>query len=835
MKVRKVTGLLLVAGMAVSVTPALQAADKSATGAGASPQLPVYTTYRVVDGTITLNVSKSAIANTGGTVAGDMAYESGGEEYVSTSVGVLDSGASIYTSNGHFIGSNGSLETLGGFTFSDPNGEQVLEMGDFSIAFDRGAMHLMGTRDFARDVFEAPFDAMLDAGILTVSGTLQMGRSLADFLGMPSAALDEVGFFTAELVLDHDDSETVYDPSAGDQEPQLGFGSCNEGHEPGGPFPSCGFDVIVGDLQAGIQKWGSAGDIMAYSIGTTSCNKGEEILPWIQNSTLHPVIPQHMFRLKDGRFEQIGMSWLKHGFCALQDNICGFGCQPAGVGCPSALGPGCSDPYSPSRNGTQGLLGPRYQVNAFSGDYSFPFASPDPSVSGTIRQRIQVHEDDLNPALNSGALYWGEAIYVHKSDAESGNNLNNASHRPFTVGSLSGGAYNLFWSGATVREFPAITAWTPANDSIPGVIGPQVSIVNVPDEGRFYFGHKVTQLGPGDFAYEHAIYNYNSDRSARSLEITFDPLMEPGTNVMSDIGFKDIHYHSGDGPGVTNLDNTDWAVTVDPDTGITWETDTFDENPQANAVRWGTLYNYRYRSNLPPARGNGVMGLFKPGTPDSVNVSVFGPGLDCNDNDIADENETNPETDADGNRILDECQEFVIVPSAIGSRYAEVSLAGATEDPVALLITGDGDDPAVSCVAKYLQPDGTLGDTAAFQTLSEWGSEMMFWGEDILPGKQYNVQVDSGSPGNPDLGPPLPPITTFQHGDVDGDETTNLADTLAIILGIEGAQPPEITMANMDISPCDGPDQIVNLADALETILVIEGETYGDLCPAVCP
>src|SRR5688572_2829661 len=82
-----------------------------------------------------------------------------------------------------------------------------------------------------------------------------------------------------------------------------------------------GPDVVVGDL-TNWSKWGTVGGISAYSIGTTSCNRGDEILPWIANSNQHPVIAQNMYRLKNGRFEQIGMSWLKHGWGALTENLC---------------------------------------------------------------------------------------------------------------------------------------------------------------------------------------------------------------------------------------------------------------------------------------------------------------------------------------------------------------------------------------------------------------------------------------------------------------------------------------------------------------------------------
>ena len=46
----------------------------------------------------------------------------------------------------------------------------------------------------------------------------------------------------------------------------------------------------------------------------------------------------------DDRFEQIGQSWLKHAFTALNNNICGFGCNVVWTG--THLGAGCSDPYS---------------------------------------------------------------------------------------------------------------------------------------------------------------------------------------------------------------------------------------------------------------------------------------------------------------------------------------------------------------------------------------------------------------------------------------------------------------------------------------------------------
>ena len=64
-------------------------------------------------------------------------------------------------------------------------------------------------------------------------------------------------------------------------------------------------DVIVADLQS-TQHWGRIGDLHSYSVGTVACNIGFEDLRWEANNQWHPVIGQNLYRLKDGRIEQLG-------------------------------------------------------------------------------------------------------------------------------------------------------------------------------------------------------------------------------------------------------------------------------------------------------------------------------------------------------------------------------------------------------------------------------------------------------------------------------------------------------------------------------------------------
>ena len=173
----------------------------------------------------------------------------------------------------------------------------------------------------------------------------------------------------------------------------------------GGGVAASGPDVIVGGIPD-VSKWGASGGIAAYSFGSTSCNIGSVQLDWVAGTNQHPVIPQNAYRLKNGRFEQIGMSFVKHGFCALQQTLCGA-CIPAAPGCPQLLGIGCSDPYDSNLNGQTNGLGPRSQINAASGFFPYPFTAPsDPGTPTVLKRRVQIPNADLDPAQNAGATYY---------------------------------------------------------------------------------------------------------------------------------------------------------------------------------------------------------------------------------------------------------------------------------------------------------------------------------------------------------------------------------------------------------------------------------------------
>src|SRR5881409_3521459 len=241
------------------------------------------------------------------------------------------------------------------------------------------------------------------------------------------------------------------------------------------PLPGTvpGPDVIVGELLDFVQsQTGSVGGRVGLALGTDACNKGTVNVDWIAlPSNDHPFIPQNVYRMSGGatndeRFEQIGQSWGKHAFAAASSNTCGFGCNGVGG---SQLGSGCSDAYGSGLNGSQTGIGSRAWVNPFTGVFNGSTANNHSGHSHDVTShRILVDVNDLNTSLNPGATYFAEAQYVvpHEytwcqSHPGQCNMYNNASYRRYNVTGINQ-PFSFSSSGPTVREQPAITAWTGA-------------------------------------------------------------------------------------------------------------------------------------------------------------------------------------------------------------------------------------------------------------------------------------------------------------------------------------------------------------------------------------
>ncbi len=425
-----------------------------------------------------------------------------------------------------------------------------------------------------------------------------------------------------------------------------------------GPDRGNGPDVIIGGIPSSAH-WtggGAVDGLRAYSFGIVTCNVGEAPLGWAAGSAQHPVFVQNLYRLRGGRFEQIGMSWLPHAFCALQSAACST-CVPACGGCCDLLGAGCSNSDTASIGGYQPLMGPRSEVDAFTGQFLFPFGSQGQS-GDAVYKRLQVEQGELD--LDPSARYFAEVGVISPDDAQAGNGTNNYSHRPAGLS----GSYALLFAGVTEREQPAIAAWA--------AVDPQVQLVaiDVPGEGRFLLACCAQDNGDGTWHYEYAVFNVNSDRSGGALGVPV------GQAALSNIGFRDVDYHSGE-----PFDNTDWASSVAGGV-LTWQSpQTYDENPDSNALRFGTLYNFRFDADRPPGPGTIELRLFKPGSPEAVSVEVG-----C----VPDTAKQCP-ADLDGDGVVD-FSDLVILLAAYGvSDAGDIDGNGATDfDDLLILLAAYG-------------------------------------------------------------------------------------------------------------------------------------------------
>lgn len=566
-----------------------------------------------------------------------------------TPEGVVVTGASLFHKGGLSLSRDGSRAALAELTLADDG----MAIGDL-IARDRdgGAVGLL-LRGVTIHVDNLSREVLLTTDVTMLSPTLAASLGVAGQSAYSVGTITFRGRFTRQPVDEH--SEPVEGLLELDPWTRVTAGD------------SIGPDVTVLSLP-NVNTYGSQIDpvseerISAYAVATTSCNHGDEPAVWIAGINQHPVIAQNLYRLKDDTFQQIGMSWLKHGFFAVRGNQCGTCIDPGGVS-GEHLGVDCSDPYSASLNGAQNNLGPRSPVNAYTGFFPYPFNRSH--VPDKIDRRLQVKTADVDPDLNPGALYFVEGHYVTPDDAQAGNHFNNASYRRVLPARPSAGnnfcntagldaAHDVcfFTSSLTHEGEPAIHGWKEFDASV------HLSEALVPGEGMFELGVKVVDLQDGFWRYNYAVFNLNSHRSGGSFRVPI-----PEGAAVRNLEFSSPFYHSGE-----PYDNAPWSATIDTD-AVIWSTTSFAENENANALRWGTLYNFSLEASAPPEPTSVSIGLFRPGSPSIVTANTVGPAgfADCNANGVADlcdvscsfpgcEPPCGASDDCNANNLPDECE-----------------------------------------------------------------------------------------------------------------------------------------------------------------------------------
>jgi hypothetical protein len=417
-----------------------------------------------------------------------------------------------------------------------------------------------------------------------------------------------------------------------------------------------GPDVTVGDCSdistygtgsawvASTDSFGPITGVRSYAIGTNSWNLGTIPVEWQASNQFHPVIGQQMYRYKGGQFEQIGISWLKHGF--LSTNSSDFPEMGACDSPPNGgaqLGVNCSDLYGSGLNGGRSYLGPRFDVRPISGVYQYPWTPLVGTYSNTdpIARRLVVMDADVAPAQNAGAEYYGDTQYITQDDAQWNNGRNNFSARKITGNVQTSPSFSAptvrrttalqLWAmektgaGDTginladlsfhERSMSVVNKWVPWSSSNPNATmlpAAQWTTFTSEIQGRFLVANRVSQNADTTWNYEYMVLNVNSDRAGGSFGVRL-----PADAAVTDIGFRAPLYHSGErtlnNPWLNNAAAQGKMVwTVDPATRsltVPGMAQPVTFNP--NALMWGTMYNFRFKSAAAPTMGAARLGLFR--------------------------------------------------------------------------------------------------------------------------------------------------------------------------------------------------------------------------------
>lgn len=487
---------------------------------------------------------------------------------------------------------SGGLKFSGGLRVISKNGS--INIDGFSItpnkSINNGLQLVSGEGKEAFTVFDLshPRNYFESKAMRLTVGDMDMHISVpcAQKLGKPELAGTLVGTLSVEM-----DAETV-------------DGSTLE--QPAAPSPA----LAEGPIDVAISSMGSLtvlGRVGSYpngrnglSMSTTSCNVGTQNIPWYQPmDTRHPVIAMNLYRIKDGKFEQVGWSWLKHGFFATNSPGCGS-CNSPGTG--SLLGPGCSDTYGTGNNGDRRYLGGRDEVNPFTGVWTCQnsyFSNYQNDCSrrndgaglDAVAHRLEVADADMG---NAGAEYFYEAYYINQN--ESTDKYNNVASRKATM-SWSGSAWSVQTVDSQQAMGPALNRWGDAR------------VTATPrTEGDVIVAVKTTDLGAGMYRYDYTVYNHDLDRQVREFSVPV-----PGNATVQNIEFRDIDKDA----------SNQWSSSF-ADEKITWSTGTFGSST-ANPLKYSSVFNFRFETNVPPSQGSVKLGLFKPGSGTELSAGIKAP------------------------------------------------------------------------------------------------------------------------------------------------------------------------------------------------------------------
>jgi hypothetical protein len=338
-------------------------------------------------------------------------------------------------------------------------------------------------------------------------------------------------------------------------------------------------------------------------------NVGVTDVPWIAkfaapgppyNNDQHPFLIWNMYRVSNGRLEQIGASGAKHAFLTLNTNC----------GCPSGntLWVNCEDTYSVGTNNASGSISPRTEITAHTGVWARCGSIFDrncdgiqdsvPGFTGAAdSRRMGVAEPDLQVA---GAQYFADGWYVVRDDT---NIYNTMAYRPVTP-SFNGTTWTF---GLGTQALGAVAdAWV--NPLNPGANADNQKFAS--HEGHLTLAVRATDLGGGRWRYNYALTNHDYDDGIVSFSVAV-PLGATVTNT---------YFHDPDRDA-----KNDWVAVASPGM-LSFQPPKSPMTPAAFAMDWGLLYTFSFEVDAAPTsvRGTSVY-LGTAGLARSVPMAVLGP------------------------------------------------------------------------------------------------------------------------------------------------------------------------------------------------------------------
>lgn len=324
----------------------------------------------------------------------------------------------------------------------------------------------------------------------------------------------------------------------------------------------------------------------------------------------HPFLVWNMYRIADGRIEQLGGSGVKHAFLTINFN-CTINC-----GSNNILWPGCEDVYSASTNDRNQNQGPRGDIDPAGGLFFSTCSFFDPGCVGnqtndstSFENRLLVDESEL---ATPGAEYFLDSWYVVQHDVGI---FNSMGYHPITPTVAGDG-----WSFPTgpFAEGPALAEWVALGDPDPLADHVQITVPSAtpdaayPDDqpqGHLRVLARATEVEPGVWRYNYAVMNFDFSRSLDRFDIP----MAAGAALL------DSEFRS---PVVDGVAGDPWTISRSGNT-LSFVA------PANNTLRWFSLYNFEIETDARPADtlGNVILHAAEAGSPATVTAKVVAPGI----------------------------------------------------------------------------------------------------------------------------------------------------------------------------------------------------------------